>query len=587
MNEPEQTPVDLDFVEDPSASEQDRADDADLARLLRGRVLTLEAPPSRVDVAAITGGAAPGARPAGCWGGGRRRVVWVVVGAAAAAAAVFAAVVIGGRHLGPTEPAERRGAVATEDGGGTAAVPLRAGVPELPAEEVTRLEALQDRMPLAPPTYFAEPFSTWTTPVECTTNEPVVGPDVAPAVLDGLETSGLRQVCATAAGIAGFNGDNSADDVKFLYRFYLPAGVDLDDVGLGNAPDHGVSWTVIDLDESAQAIQPGDWPSESGGGVTTVRWQDAFASVHRWGPGRTDLTWVEPHGWSDASGAHPVTVRATVAADPVLAVRAAVGFLNQGGIRVVRGDDGSLLLVPDSDPRGEMQALGGGRLTRTPEGCLVLGHGDGGFQLVLWPYGTMWDAGEQVLRVPADHDERIDYSLGDDVVLGGGEGDSQYANALVPAGCTSGKVWVSGGAVHSVDFQAEAPPSASSDEVGPFGATSQQLTAVSLAEGSYAVVSPHVPDAGGLRGSGGAKITGDVGILAGGCFGIVPETPVVWPEGTIALPDGSGVQLPGGAVVRVGDQLDAGGSFGAVTFTGRAAGCPGAHVAFVSATSLR
>lgn len=82
------------------------------------------------------------------------------------------------------------------------------------------------------------------------------------------------------------------------------------------------------------------------------------------------------------------------------AVRAAVGFVHQGGIRVVRGDDGTLLLVPASDGWGEMQALGGGTLARTPEGCLVLGHGDHGVQLLLWPCGTTWDTTSEVLTVP-------------------------------------------------------------------------------------------------------------------------------------------------------------------------------------------
>jgi len=432
VNQPEKDAVDLDVVEDPTASARDRADDASLAVLVRARLQALELPPSRVDVAAATRrGADLGARA-------RRRTAWATAGALVASAAVVAVVLV---H-GPTGPAERRSAVAVgtdgaPDDGGTTAVQLRAGVPELPKDEVARLEALQDSMPLSPPTYFAEPFSAWTTPVDCPAREPVVPETPAPAVLDGLDTNGLRQQCATADPTRGGG----------LYRFYLPDGVELDDVGLAGATDRGVSWTVVDVDEPVEAVQPGDWPSDPGGGVTTVRWQDAYSSVHRWWPGKTDLTWVEPHGWSDGDAIHPVTVRAVVATDPVLAVRAAAGFVNQGGTRVDLGDDGTLLLVPADDPMGEMQALTGGVLTRTREGCLLLDNGSYGFQLVLWPFGTTWDAASQVLTVPAGQDGSTDYRLGDEVSLGGGESDGRYAKDLVPAGCASEKVWIGGSAV--------------------------------------------------------------------------------------------------------------------------------------------
>ncbi|TNM59801.1 hypothetical protein FHN55_20095 [Streptomyces sp. NP160] len=361
--------------------------------------------------------------------------------AAAAAAAVVVALVLSG---GRSPSVERHGTVASDGGSGAAAVPLRDGVPALPQDEVTRLRALQNRVPHAPPTSWSVPFSSWTTPVDCDDHARL---QTVPAVLDGLDTRGLRQQCATAAVVGEPAGGADPQVAELLYRFYLPDGVELDDVGLVDATDRGVSWTVVDLAEPAQAIEPVDSPDDQAGGVTTVRWDDALAAVQRWGPERTDLTWVDPYArWSNQANLTAATVHAVVAADPVTAVLAAVGFVNQGGIRIVRGDDGSLLLVPSSDPMGAMQALNHGTLARTLEGCLVLDHGEYGMQLVLWPFGTTWNADTQVLTVPAERGGSVDYRIGDEMSLGGGESDGRYANALLPAECASEKIWIGGSA---------------------------------------------------------------------------------------------------------------------------------------------
>jgi len=258
-----------------------------------------------------------------------------------------------------------------------------------------------------------------------------------PAVLDGIDTDGLAQECVSSDPALGAS----------LFRFYLPDGVTLDDLSLHDATDRGVSWTQVSLDTPAQTIDTTDRPDAVSGGVTTVRWTDALAVVHRWGPARTEVTWIDPHGNTSADGSAPALVRAVVAAEPVTAVRAAVGFVNQGGIRVARGDDGTLLLVPGSEPGLQMQALNHGTLVRTPEGCLVLDHGERGVQLVLWPYGTTWDAAAQVLTVPAERGGDLTYRVGDEVSLGGGESDGQCARALVPGACASDEVWIGGSAV--------------------------------------------------------------------------------------------------------------------------------------------
>lgn len=429
MNQPEEDAVDLDVVADPTASARDRADDAALGVLVRTRLQALELPPSRVDVTATTRrGADLGARA-------RRRTAWAAVGAVAAAAAVVAVVVLGGGHSGPAERGDTDASVATDEGGGTTAVPLRAGVPDLPPDEVTRLEALQDAG-YTGATFWGSIASS-VTPAACSTTESEIGHIPSAAALDGLATSALQQQCATA----------DVGGARFLYRFYLPQGVSLDDVTFGDATDHGVSWTQTQVDGSADHVATEDAPDSPGGGVTTVVWRQSSASVHRYGPTRTEVTWTEPDAWANQDGTHPVTVRAVVAADPVLAVRTAVGFRNQGGMQVVSSDDGTLLLVPDSDPMGEMQALNHGTLARTPEGCLVLDHGLYGVQLVLWPFGTTWDPTSQVLTVPADRHSTTDHRLGDEVSLGGGESDGQYAKDLVPASCASDKVWIGGSAV--------------------------------------------------------------------------------------------------------------------------------------------
>lgn len=323
-------------------------------------------------------------------------------------------------------------APAAPSRGGAGPVPLRDGVPDLPADEVARLEALQPpgllrggKWPTA--------LLTDTTPVDCGRAEVDLG--VRPAELDGLETSGMRQECALS------DPSRTGPD-RWLYHFYVPAGVALGDLDTATATAAGVSWTAAAVDQAASAVTVADRPDDPLGGVTTVRWggrEPALASVRRTGAATTEVSWVEPWGRSGPGGAVPAEVRAVVAAPPVTAVRAALGFVNQSGMRLLRSDDGTLLLVPASEARGGMDALTWGSLTRTPEGCLGLTDGEGAFRLVLWPSGTTWDPAEQSLTVPGEGVVR----LGQDVSLGGGEGDSAASLGLVPDACATEKTWVS------------------------------------------------------------------------------------------------------------------------------------------------
>lgn len=414
--------VDLDHADDPHASPADRALDVRLARLVSDRLAGLELPPSRVDLDAVR------RRAATARARRRQRTAWMVAAAAAVAVVVAA---VGAGLLPQPGTGDRSPATSTAPGSG--AVPLRADLPDLPADEVARLGALRPPGPglAAQSLQPLQPLHSTTT-VDCDSAEMDLG--VRPAVLDGLDASGMRQECALLDA-------SRIEPDRWLYRFYLPPGVELGDLDAAGATAAGISWTQVRLDQAAQAITSLDRPDEPSGGLTTVRWgarDPALASVRRTGPTSTEITWVEPHGRWGVTGSADVVVRAVVAAEPVRAVRAAIGFVNQGGIEVLRSDDGTLLLVPSTDPRSAMQALGGGRLTRTPEGCLGVSAGTGGFQLVVWPYGTTWDPAAQSLDVPGEGEVR----LGQDVRLSGGEGDGLAPLRLVPDACATEQTWI-------------------------------------------------------------------------------------------------------------------------------------------------
>ncbi|MBC3760970.1 hypothetical protein ACUN7V_02975 [Quadrisphaera oryzae] len=423
--------VDLDVVDDPDATSEERALDARLAHLLTDRVLALQPPPSRIDLAAAKARVDAARRRA------RRRRAWAVAGAGAAAVTA-AVIVVATGIVAPPELGVYRPASSGRGEGDPAQ--LRAGVPDLPSDESARLEALQPPQP--PPALRGGrvplPFREFTTAVDCDTT--AFGLGVQPAELDGLDTSRMTQACAVSdqAGSAlGTDGELSHD--RYLYRFYLPPGIDLGDAAPEDATARGISWTEVAVDQPAQPVVARDAPRDPDGGVTTIRWgawDPALASVRRTDGSSSEITWAEPKKISQEGDAPTLAVRASVAAAPVTAVRAALGFVNQAGMRVVRSSDGSLLLVPSSPPVVSMQALGGGRLTRTPEGCLGLDDA-GGFRLVRWPYGTTWDPVAQSLTVPGAGVVR----LGQDVQLGGGEGGSLAPLGLLPAGCVSEKTW--------------------------------------------------------------------------------------------------------------------------------------------------
>ncbi|PWJ54563.1 hypothetical protein SAMN06264364_1065 [Quadrisphaera granulorum] len=442
--------VDLDFVDDPDATEHDRALDAQLSRLVTDRLLAVELPPTRVDLEAAKR-RVDAARPRA-----RRRRAWVFTGAAAAAAAAVVVVVVvvvsgvgGGPALvSPLGPQVQGTASPSPVPRESGPVPLRDGVPDLPADEVARLEALHAPGPLPMPSP-PGPFGAITQPEDCGRIE--MDLEVHPAELDGLDASGMSQVCAVTENVGGALGTNGVlTQLETVYRFYLPPGVDLDAIDSMSATDAGVSWTEVLVNEPTDPIAPDDRPTAEIGGTTTVRWgawDPALASVRRTGPSSTEISWVEPYARSTSDGYSALAVRATVAAAPVRAVRAALGFTNQGGKQVLHSDDGTLLLVPSSPPQDVMQALNGGVLTRTEEGCLGLHDDAGGFQLVLWPYGSTWDSATQTLSVPATEGsgrQGKTFRLGEDVLIGGGEAGSMAPLGLLPAACATEKTWIAG-----------------------------------------------------------------------------------------------------------------------------------------------
>ncbi|WP_222711070.1 hypothetical protein [Quadrisphaera setariae] len=143
--------------------------------------------------------------------------------------------------------------------------------------------------------------------------------------------------------------------------------------------------------------------------------------------------------------------------------------------------------------------------------------------------------------------------------------------SLVLAGCTAA------GASHGAAQDGE--------PVAPWGgSTTQFLTAVPFGDDGLFIMRPR-PPRNSTSGSGSALVSGGLGMLSGGCFGLLPDTVVVWPAGTTALPDGTGVRLAGGEELRRGDSLETGGSYGGVAFSGPASSCPGTGVAYVSAPS--
>lgn len=143
------------------------------------------------------------------------------------------------------------------------------------------------------------------------------------------------------------------------------------------------------------------------------------------------------------------------------------------------------------------------------------------------------------------------------------------AASLVLAGCTA--AGASDGAVQD------------GEPVAPWGgSTTQFLTAVPLGEDGVFIMRPPPPR---NSASGQALVSGELGMLNGGCFGLLPDTVVVWPAGTTALPDGTGVRLAGGEELRRGDTLTTGGGYGDVAFSGPASSCRGTGAAYVSAPS--
>ena len=101
-------------------------------------------------------------------------------------------------------------------------------------------------------------------------------------------------------------------------------------------------------------------------------------------------------------------------------------------------DDGTVLLVPADPPISAADALTGGVLTRLEGGCLGLLGPDGRRTLVEWPYGTAWDPDRQMLDLPKEGA----VTIGQEVVLGGGQGVADGVRPGLPQGCAYDDVWV-------------------------------------------------------------------------------------------------------------------------------------------------
>lgn len=99
--------------------------------------------------------------------------------------------------------------------------------------------------------------------------------------------------------------------------------------------------------------------------------------------------------------------------------------------------DGTLLLVPEQRPTSGADARTVGVLTRLEGGCLGLTNPGGHRHLVKWPYGSSWEPKQQVLTLP----EQGQVRLGDEVVLGGGQGLAAWLAPALPAGCVYDDFW--------------------------------------------------------------------------------------------------------------------------------------------------
>lgn len=110
----------------------------------------------------------------------------------------------------------------------------------------------------------------------------------------------------------------------------------------------------------------------------------------------------------------------------------------------VRHGDGTVVVIPTTEPTSAADALTGGALVRLDGGCLGLrvagGSPDGDLAvLVRWPYGTTWDPEQQVLWVSRLQPGGVQRAvrLGDEVSLGGG---TWGGPPLVPE-CRADEVW--------------------------------------------------------------------------------------------------------------------------------------------------
>lgn len=100
-------------------------------------------------------------------------------------------------------------------------------------------------------------------------------------------------------------------------------------------------------------------------------------------------------------------------------------------------DDGTLLLAPQRPPLSGADARIAGELTRLPGGCLGLIDPMGSRQLVKWPFGSVWEPQQQALVLP----EQGAVRLGQEVVLGGGQGLAEWLKPALPTECVYDHFW--------------------------------------------------------------------------------------------------------------------------------------------------
>ncbi|MEH3075091.1 MAG: hypothetical protein PGN11_00190 [Quadrisphaera sp.] len=297
-------PTDLDVVDDVGGSEADHTLDADLSRLLRETTSRAGGTAAPRDLAAVK---ERGLR--------RRRRTRVRRAAAAAAAAVVVVAVV--------SVEVHDGGRTTTVSGTTAPVPLLPDAVVLPPDVERQLQALPDTAGRltrgANLGYLDGPVTRWADVVECSAAQRQAG--ILIPALRGMDASGFTEVCASNARAedAGEEFSVTASGARpTLYRFYLPQGVDLGQVTPGSAAAMGVSWTSITPlteQEAAEGHEREGLPREDATSVARPQGDRAVVSPVLWSRG-TEVSWTEQ------TGAGTFAAGATVAADPVTAVRA-------------------------------------------------------------------------------------------------------------------------------------------------------------------------------------------------------------------------------------------------------------------------